>query len=324
MITFVAGNPAADRVYEVEVVRPGAIHRPHASRALPGGKGINAARAAHLLGADSHVLSILGGHTGRWIEDRLREEGIGGTFAWADVETRTCVSIASSGTETGSGADPGFLTGFYERSEPIGADKWAELEAALRPLLARSELLCLSGSVISGAPLDGYRRLAEQANRAGVPVAIDSHGPELREALHAGPALIKVNAEEAAEALEERCPDQDLLKWAAHAAARLQHSVPRNRLSVVTCGTSGMALASARVLLVGRLDQVGSFPVGSGDAVLGCMAIEMCAGAAEAELLALGLGAGAANAEVPGPGLLDPSRVQALADQSLIEAIRVS
>ena len=45
-LIFVAANPSIDRTYEVERLRPGEIHRPVATVAVPGGKGLNAARAA--------------------------------------------------------------------------------------------------------------------------------------------------------------------------------------------------------------------------------------------------------------------------------------
>jgi hypothetical protein len=62
--------------------------------------------------------------------------------------------------------------------------------------------VCLSGGLIAGAPVDGYGRIVDIAHRCGVPVAIDSHGPPLLEALAAGSELVKLNAGEASEALQ--------------------------------------------------------------------------------------------------------------------------
>ena len=42
----------------------------------PGGKGLNAARAAHALGAKAVAVALLRGHTGKWIEEMLGVEGV--------------------------------------------------------------------------------------------------------------------------------------------------------------------------------------------------------------------------------------------------------
>ncbi len=317
MIAFVAGHPSIDRLYEVEHIRPGSIHRPALVRVVPGGKGLNAARAARLLGGNPHVLAILAGHAGRWIADALHAEGVEGTFVWTDGETRTSVSVASADQPAGS------ITGFYEPSEPIPAGSWSQLEAVTKNVIGGAEVVCLSGGLIAGAPIDGYRRIAEIAHANGVPVAIDSHGPHLLSAFEAGPELVKLNAEEAAEALDIFVPDHGLLRWAAEAAAEIKRRVPGNQTTVVTCGTSGMALVDdSGETLGGRIEEIGAYPVGSGDAALGSLALGLSRSLPPRELLAQALAAGAANAEVPGPGVLEPARIPALAARASIAPIR--
>ena len=56
MIAFVAASPSIDRLHIVAALRPGEIHRPERVVAVPGGKALNAARAAHALGADVHAV----------------------------------------------------------------------------------------------------------------------------------------------------------------------------------------------------------------------------------------------------------------------------
>jgi 1-phosphofructokinase family hexose kinase len=316
VIVFVAGHASVDRLYEVELVQPGLIHRPTRVYVVPGGKGLNAARVARRLGAEAHVLTVLAGHAGRWIAEALEAEGVDGTYVWTDGETRTSVSIASSEEPVGG------VTGFYEGSPPISDGAWAQLEAAASELIAGAEMVCLSGGLIAGAPVDGYRRIVEMARRHSIPVAIDSHGPQLLEALEAGPELVKLNAEEAAEALDVEVPESDALSWAAAAAAELRRRVRGNPIAVVTCGTSGMTLVDGSgEALGGRIDEISRYPVGSGDAVLASLALSFGRGAPAREMLALGLAAGAANAEVPGPGILDPDRVPVLAARASIAPI---
>src|SRR5437867_1729792 len=81
-------SPSVDKLFEVERVEVGAIHRPFAFTQVPGGKGLNVARAAHSLGAEVRATGILAGHAGRWLEEALEAEGVPGAFAWSDGETR--------------------------------------------------------------------------------------------------------------------------------------------------------------------------------------------------------------------------------------------
>ena len=83
MIVCVAANPSIDRLFEVDRVELGTIHRPDAFVMVPGGKGLNVARAAASLGADVLAVGILAGHAGRWLEEALAAEGVPSAFAWA-------------------------------------------------------------------------------------------------------------------------------------------------------------------------------------------------------------------------------------------------
>ena len=67
MIICVAANPSIDKLFEVERLAPGAIHRPVAFVQTAGGKGLNVARAANALGADVRAAGILMCHAGRWL-----------------------------------------------------------------------------------------------------------------------------------------------------------------------------------------------------------------------------------------------------------------
>ena len=93
---------------------------------------------------------------------------------------------------------------------------------------------------------------------------------------------------------------------------------------MVTCGADGMALVDGSgEALAGRIDEVSRYPVGSGDAVLASLALSFGRSAPAHEMLVLALAAGAANAELPGPGVLDPDRVPALAARASIRPVEL-
>ena len=129
MIVCAAANPSIDRLFEVEQLRPGEVHRPAHHAQVAGGKGLNAARAAATLGGDVRVVTILAGHAGRWLEHELEREGIPVESIWVDGESRSSLSVAD---RSGGG-----LTEFYEHGVAIPADAWRRFAARTSALSRR-------------------------------------------------------------------------------------------------------------------------------------------------------------------------------------------
>ena len=113
-LIFVAANPSIDRLYELDRVTVGAIHRPISMVAVAGGKGLNAARAASTLGGSVTAVGIVAGRAGDWIVERLVELGIDARMTRSTGETRTCVSVLDRST--------GELTEIYGVGPIIAAD----------------------------------------------------------------------------------------------------------------------------------------------------------------------------------------------------------
>jgi 1-phosphofructokinase family hexose kinase len=304
-ILFVAANPSIDRFYEVDRLMPGAIHRPQAPVAVPGGKGLNAARAAARLGGRVTALGILAGRSGDWIEAAVAERGVDARWARSAGETRTCVSILDRSS--------GLVTEVYERGEPVDASAWSALEQHVAGELRRGDVVALglSGSLPAGAPPDGFARIAALARTAAggssaVAVLADTYGPALAAVLAERPAVVKINAEEAGDATGIVVGD------AASAEAAAAGLRDRGAASVVvTLGSAGAVVVSAtgstRLIPPGLR---GAYPVGSGDAFLGGLAVGIARGDGLPDAVRLGLAAGIANALVPGAGELDPREVE--------------
>ena len=312
-LLFVAANPSIDRLYEVDRLSVGRIHRPPAVVAVPGGKGLNAARAAATLGGSVTATGIVGGRAGDWLLERLAELLIDARMVPTRAETRTCISILDQST--------GALTEIYEAGLPIEADTWEALEAIVRDELARADVaaIALSGSLPPGAPPDGYGRLAQIAAAAPrpVPVLADTYGPALAAVLAERPILVKLNATEAGQATGIAVRDP---ASAAEAGRILRATGAAS--AVVTLGTDGAVVATADDCLRLAPPAIrGSYPVGSGDAFLGGVAVAFARGDAVVEAARLGLAAGAANALVPGAGMLDPAVAARLLNEIEVTAI---
>jgi 1-phosphofructokinase family hexose kinase len=314
VIVCVAGNPSVDRLFEVEALAPGDIHRPTSLVVVPGGKGLHVARVSAALGCAVTATGILAGHAGRWISDALAQEGVPARFAWGPGETRSCLSVADHAT--------GALTEFYESGTPGSAEAWADLVGIVAELLASARWLTLSGSLLPEIPADGYAQLIERADAVGVCAAIDSRGPWLAAALEAGPALVKINADEASELLDEPVGDRDR----AVAAARTirERAGGDGHAVAITLGEVGMVLVDPEGrALAGSTPARGRYPVGSGDALLAGVVAALVDGRPWMGAAALGLGAGAANAEIAGAGHLDPARARALAAMAEVDDLPV-
>ena len=291
MIVCVAPTPAVDRLLEVGgPVVVGTIHRPDRVVAVAGGKGLNAARGAALLGASVRAVAPLGGASGDWIEAELVAAGIEVRRVLTGAEPRVCVSVAGVGQE---------LTEFYEGAPPLAPFEWAALAEAVRAAATGASWVTLSGSIPPGAPADGAAQLLQAARAAGAQVALDGRDDDLRAGMRAEPDLVKVNEQEA----------RDLLGGAADARALR----PRDGVACITRGAEGLELAAEGLFLRAAPPIQGRYPVGCGDVTLGALVTARDAGADWREVVAFAVGAGAASAEVPGAGLLDPARARALA-----------
>lgn len=292
-----AANPSIDRLFEIDRLRPGDVHRPESFIQVAGGKGVNVARAAAALGADVHVLAILAGHAGRWLLQELEAAGIPVDAVWVEGETRSSLSVADR-------ASAG-LTEFYERGPQVPPAAWAEL-AGLAAGHVGADWLTVSGSLPPGASAEGYRGL-----EPGCPLALDS-----TEAPPPRVDLVKVNASEAARLTGIDTAAQD---GALTAARRLAEGAAA---AAVTRGADGAVLvAPDGSALAGTLDAAGRYPVGSGDAFLAGLVVARAGGAGWGDATRLALGTAAANAAVPGAGRFERGQAERLATLAAVNAI---
>jgi 1-phosphofructokinase family hexose kinase len=277
-----------------------------------GGKGLNVVRAARAMGSDASLVALFRGHTGRWLSEQLAAEGVPVEAVWTHGENRSSISVADRESRR--------LTEFYEHGSEVPAASWVELQDALARRLAGASWLTISGSMPPGVPDSRYHDVVAESRAAGVGVALDAEGGRLGLALEAGPEVVKVNAEEAGEllavptarredALAAAMKLRDLAGGAGHAG-------------IVTRGADGSVVAAPDgALYEGVLYVRGRYPVGSGDAFLAGLVVDLDRGLDWPAALATALGAAAANAELPGAGRLDPSRAVTLAGRAVVRSL---
>jgi 1-phosphofructokinase family hexose kinase len=306
MIVCAAPNPSIDKLFIVDDVTVGAIHRPDRLIARAGGKGLNVARAAHTLGADVIAVALLAGHAGRWIAEELIEQGVRTETVWAEGETRSSLSVAAGGA----------MTEFYERGTSPGPVSWDAFVASVRAVARDGATwLSISGSMPPFIAPQEASRLVQAGREVGALVAVDQHGSTLEAAISAGPDMVKINQHEATDLTRQADP-----ATAAHALRdrMIAGGAPADTaLVVVTLGRDGaLMLLPDGSLLHGDLDVAAPYPTGSGDSFLAGLLSANDAGQSWQDALAVALGAATANAEAEGAGTFDAGRARALAERA--------
>jgi 1-phosphofructokinase family hexose kinase len=301
MIVCVTACPSVDKLFITDRLREGAVHRPRELLQLPGGKGINVARAIGALGGKATVAGLLGGHAGRWLAEQLEAEGIPAHFAWAAIETRACLSVFDRERKR--------LTEFYESCGPVTATEWDSFARVVAASLPGSAWLVVAGALPPGAPPDGFARLVAAARGQGIRTAVDTHGAALGHALAATPDVVKVNAAEAAECLGVEITSLDQAIAAARGLRERAAEGGGEPVAIVTHGEEGAVLVGPdSTALRGRVALVAPYPVGSGDAFMAGLLVARERARPWPESFATALASATAHAEQPGVGRLDPAR----------------
>lgn len=232
-ILCVTPNAALDRTVLVPRYRSGEVLRASEVITSAGGKGINVARAAAVLGGDAVCAGLLAGHTGRLTAELASREGLASVWTWIDGETRTTVILVDS--------DSGDATVVNEPGPTVSKADWDRLRSDVARAARRAEGVCICGSMPPGSPPEGLAKLIEDVRSARRVVWVDTSGPALTEALACSPSGIKVNATELGDALDRSIADA----YQAVAAAR---EIQRSGVStvVVTLGADGAVMVAER------------------------------------------------------------------------------
>jgi tagatose 6-phosphate kinase len=283
-------NPAIDRTFVVPGLTLNQVHRSTSSLHTAGGKGVNVARAARILGASPTCAGFLGGEDGRRLAHQTKREGLPGAWTWIENETRTCVILVD--------ADLGQATVINEPGPTVTDEDWERLQADVLAAAQPMDCVCISGSTPPGSPVEAYMRLLEHLRDMNKPVWVDISGATLRAALNVKGIHIKINHEEAAAILGYKILDAPSALDAADKLRRMGVSAV-----VLTMGASGAVLVDETGRWVATPPSLKAVSgVGSGDSFLAGLTVAFMQGFSSADALAWGVAAGTANALSAGGG----------------------
>ncbi len=280
MIVVFSPNTAQELIVGVPRLAPGAVHR--ATRAIEriGGKGVNVARFCGLMGVGVRLVAVTddAGQRALMEDPDLALATI--EVVPSGVRARTDVIVVEP---TGRAT---VLNGTAEG--PVATVIGSAVEQITEGL-GPEDLLVLTGSLPAGASADVYPRLIKEARARGAMTLLDASGAWLRAALPAGPDVLKVSAQELADAREVS---------PAEAWRDGRIVAPEPGSVIVTAGPRGARLWSDDTRWTVAAPRVAPVnPIGAGDALMAGLCAGMAAGSSLPEALAQGVAWAAAKVQ---------------------------
>ncbi|MCB0859411.1 MAG: 1-phosphofructokinase family hexose kinase [Solirubrobacterales bacterium] len=303
MIISVTLNAAIDRTVAVPNLRLGHRHRSVETRTVPGGKGINVARALGLLGRPVIATGLVGGGNGDRVLKQLGEEGLLTDFIRIAEETRFNLALVDPTT--------GEQTEVNERGPRVSPEELDAFIERLDYLAGGAKLCVLAGSLPPGIDVEFYARLVEALKRVGMPVLLDSEGEAMSAGMRAGPDMITPNKLEAEELVghefESRAEMFGVLSELVDMGpAQAAITLPEGCVAIVGEGPGQRILEA----LIEPLEPIST--VGSGDAFVAGYIAALYDGGSPEECLAYGVACGAESTQHLGAGRIDRGRAESL------------
>ena len=187
MITTITLNPAIDKTCTTQNLVLGQINRMQTIHNNAGGKGINVARILRQYDFDVRTLGFIGGYSGAFIENQLREMKAVTAFTRINEETRVSTNVIAS---------DGFITEILEPGPDISDKDMERFLSDYKLWLEESDLVVLSGSAPRGIASNIYAKLISIAKRQEKDVILDTSGELLVEGVREKPFMIKPNLKE--------------------------------------------------------------------------------------------------------------------------------
>jgi 1-phosphofructokinase/tagatose 6-phosphate kinase len=314
MIITVTLNAALDKTLEVPNFRPGRRHRTVDQTTMPGGKGVNVARAIKRLGQPVIATGLAGGATGTRIVEALTDEAILNGFMRIREESRTNTVVIDPTT--------GSHTEVNERGPSVSTQELELFREKLIYLCQGASLCVFAGSLPRGVEPDAYAGLIREVKKLGVTTVIDTEGEPLRLAVRAEPDVVSPNELEAEELVGHEFNDVDDRAQAVVEMGRLGAG---EAIMTVPDGCYGHVLEDGIPTLyrVRVEEQEARSTVGSGDAFLAGYVAARYSGKTPVECLRFGVACGAESTQHFGAGIVEPGRVDRLLAEIEAEPLEI-
>lgn len=304
MIYTVTLNPAMDKTVVIPSLTLDAVNRIEEMRTDPGGKGINVSKVISKLGGNSVAAGILGGNTGRAIEEALKRLGLETLFKFTDGETRTNMKIIDPVKHMNTDInEPGVI---------VSQEILDGLLDTITEKLEDGDLVVISGSMPKGAPADTYYKWIKHFREKNVKVFLDADGALFKTGIKASPYLIKPNNHELSQFAGR---ELKTTKELAEVAREMMAEYGIEKIVVSMGGDGALYLTKDETLYAQGLKvQVGS-TVGAGDSVVAALAYAEEKGMDLESTVRLSTATGAANVMCSGTQAAEYDVIESLMPQ---------
>lgn len=274
-------NPSVDYQIDTDQITLGDLNRVRDTAFYPGGKGINVSRVLKNLGTESVALGFIGGFTGAFITNSLKDAGIYTGFMEHDEPTRVNVKVKATSSETeinGSGAN------IPEALRQNLLKKIGQLTA--------DDFLIVSGSRPPSIPFSFYKDIAMIAAEKRIQLVLDIPDVQLVELLSYRPFMLKPNEHELSQMLDRPIRNEE------EAIAGAKELVKKGAQHVVvSLGAEGAVLVTNELELHARPPE-GELKssVGAGDSLVAGFLAAYLQGRSVEKAFQSGVAAGSATA----------------------------
>jgi 1-phosphofructokinase family hexose kinase len=298
-------NPAIDTRLIVNGFSPGRVNRASEVYRTPGGKAAHVAMALKGLGATPTWIGFSGGATGGELLAGLRDLEIATIAVPTSQASRTNLEILD--TEGG-------VTEILEPGGTIAQSEWLEFQRVSGDafqVAANKKITVISGSLPPGVPPEACAALVSLARSANCLAFVDSSGLPLSKALHAAPALVNVNREEAE--FVTGVSIQDAISAAQAARKLVELGAISAAISLGDRGMVGVRKQDRTAVHAWTNPLRPKSTVGCGDSAFAGLAFATANGRSFEQSLALAVACGASNCLAVLPGRIvkeDVSRIE--------------
>lgn len=312
MLLTVTLNPALDRTMTVPNFQAGFRHRATDTVMLPGGKGINVARAARTVGRPVVATGFIGGRKGDQIVADLNDEGIMCDFVRVAGESRISTAVVDPSNNT--------VTEINEQGPEIQPDDLQLLHEKLDYLGKAADAVVFAGSIPPGLGDDCYAELIQHARGMGLISLFYTYADPLRLGIKMGPEYVFPKLVEAEKVIGyEFTSFEDRVN-----AARTMRDMGAG--SVVITYRYGcvavLADGEGHRTIVGKMPPVDVVsPLGWADAFTAGFVVQLLEGGSPEDCLRFSLGCGAANLIDYGAGVFSASDAERLAELVELEEV---
>lgn len=176
MIYVLCLNPAIDCYENIDNISLGKSNRTDIQEFCIGGKGINVVKVLKKYNINPILITILGGFTGKYINEILTNENINTKVFWTDTITRINFKLKSIKEETS-----------FDINQAESKTLIKQIKAYLKSSLSKDDILIVTGNGI------GYNEILDGLNTN---IVLDVSGKELKTLINYNPILVKPNVDE--------------------------------------------------------------------------------------------------------------------------------